>query len=197
MPYTVTLSEETFKKLQKLARPLVDTVEDVVARLADEELARLANKELLTQTAKSVDNTYTTSKETYMIINPEGHASLTHTSLRGAKVEGRQLSNAKWNLLLEHLHVLLFRRLQTFDEVQRISSAHLKKGQYEKNGFRYIRSIDISIQGLDANHAWDCALSLAKYLRVSIEVEFRWLDKESAAYPNQLAKMAWSPSNEY
>lgn len=186
MPHNVNLSDETFAKLQKLARPFVDTPESVIAALADDELGRRA-------TAGSSDPA--TGEDRGVRLDPDKHESLTHARLLSATVDGRALHRPKWNNLLGHLHILAYQRLESFDAVRHASGANIRQGRYEENGFHYLPDIDISVQGVDANIAWDHSLGLARHLRVAIEVRFEWRSKEGAARPGQKGILAWSPQS--
>ena len=62
---------------------------------------------------------------------------------------------AKWNGLMDQLHVLGCKRLGSFEALKRVSHANLRKGKYEQNGYKYLPGADISIQGVSANQAWE------------------------------------------
>ncbi len=186
MPHNANLSDATFTKLQKIARPFVDTLESVIAALADDELKRRA-------IAGSSDPA--AGGDRVVRLEPDRHDSLTHARLLSASVDGRALHRPKWNSLLDHLHVLAGQRLGSFDAVERVSGANIKDGRYEENGFHYLPDADISVQGVDANLAWDHSLGLARHLRVPIQVRFEWRHKEGAARPGQVGILEWSPQS--
>jgi hypothetical protein len=182
----ISFSEATFEKLQQLAKPFVDTPESVVAMLADEELKRRASASGKAETSTS---------DQAMRLEPDRHDSLTHARLISATVDGKELHRPKWNNLLDHLHILGRERLGSFDALKRVSGARLRPGRYEEEGFHYLPQADLSIQGLEANLAWDHSLGLARHLRVPLRVKFEWRDKEGAARPGQRAVMEWSPTS--
>lgn len=182
MPHPVVLSDDTFAKLQKLAKPFIDTPESVIAELADEEISRRFAAEA---PRRVVDDA--------IHIEPDQHASLTHARLLSATVDGRALHRPKWNGLHHHLHTLARQRLGSFDALRRVSPANLRDGKYEEDGFQYIPEANMSIQGVEANSAWDNSLALARHLRISIEVRFEWRLKEGAAHPGKSASIQWSP----
>jgi len=184
MPYTIILSDETFTQLQAFAKPFIDTPESLVARLIDDEFKR--------HKTASVGQT-TVDRNQPLRLDPDKHESLKHARLLSAKVDGHTLHRPKWNGLLEYLHVLALKRLGSFDALQKISGARIKKGRFEENGFHYIPEADISLQGLDANLAWTHSLGLARHLRLPVEVKFEWREKEGAANPGRVAMLQWTP----
>jgi hypothetical protein len=186
MAPAVTLSDDTFGLLQALAKPLVDTPESVIARLAAEELAR---REAGTEVKSSPQS----GAESALRLDPDRHESLTHAKLLAASFDGKELHRPKWNSLLHHVHQVAHQRLSSFEALQRASGAHLRKGKYEKDGFHYLAQSDFSIQGVDSNFAWAHSLRLARHLRIPIRVRFQWRHKEGAALPGKIAVLEWSP----
>jgi len=186
MSPTITLSEETYKKLQALAMPFVDTPESVISDLAEEELRRRGTQA----------NGHTNDKSTgatYLTLNPDSHENLTHTRILSAKVDGRPIHRPKWNGILDHLHVLAHQRLNSFDAVRRATGANIREGRFEENGYRYLPEAGLSIQGVDANLAWDHSLRLARALNIPVEIRLEWRRKEAAARPGEVAELKWLP----
>lgn len=134
-----------------------------------------------------------TGDERFVRLEPDNHESLTHARLISAAIDGRALHRPKWNNLLDQLHVLGRQRLGSFDALRRVSGAHIRDGRYEENGFHYLADADISIQGVDANLAWDHSLGLARHLRLPIEAKFEWRNKPDAVRPGESALLRWSP----
>jgi hypothetical protein len=128
-------------------------------------------------------------------LDPDNHESLTHAKLLAAMLDGKELHRPKWNGLLYQIHIVAHQRLGSFEAVQRVSSASLRPGCYESDGFHYLPEADLSIQGVDSNFAWSHSLGLARHLRMPIRVKFEWRRKEGAARPGQVALLQWSPPN--
>jgi hypothetical protein len=186
MPQNLTLSDATFEKLQRLAVAFVDTPETVITRLADEELKRRGDQSSSKERGSAGE---------ILRLDPDRHESLTHAKLIEATVNGQPLHRPKWNNLLDNLHVAARQRLGSFDAVQNITGAHIKDGKYEQDGFHFLPDADFSLQGVDANLAWDHSLSLARHLRIPIHVRFEWRDKDGAARRGETAILEWSPAN--
>lgn len=183
----VTLSDSTFAKLKALAEPFTDTPESVILALAEAELSRRGIR-------VDGNGVHRPALPDVLTINSDAHENLTHTRLLSASVDRHPLHRPKWNELREHIHVLALRRLGSFDALRSASSANLRNARYEEDGYRYVPDGDFSIQGVDANHAWDQSLGLARRLNIPVEVMVEWRDKEGAALPGKRGVMKWTPT---
>ncbi len=183
---TITLSDAAFAELKSLAEPFVDTPESLTTRLIHEEVLRRGEQ--------PTRHPPTAPQEEQLRLNPISHENLAHTKLRSAVIDGNEMYRPNWNSVRDHMHVVALKRLGSFDEVARASSARLRRGRYEKEGFRYLPEVDFSIQGVDANLAWDHSLKLARTLGISIRVEFEWREKEGAVRPGRRGLLEWSPA---
>ena len=185
MPHAIDLSDAAFAMLQSLAKPFVDTPESVIVFLAEEEIKRRETGPSRKELGLSVN-------DGSLRLDPDQHESLTHAKLLTASFDGKDLHRPKWNGLLDHVHVIARQRLGSFEALQRVSSAHIRPGRYEQDGFHYLADADLSIQGVDSNQAWSHALGLARHLRASIRVRFEWRHKDGAARPGEAAVLEWS-----
>ena len=181
----IEISPSTFEKLQRLAQPLVDTTETVIARLADDALARLRPGSASSNTGDGSFNG--------IDLDPFDPGSLSFTRVRRATINGVQIDRPKWNKLLREMHVLAFKRLGSFDQLQGLSTARLRQGKWEEEGFSYLPEVDFSIQGLDSNLSWDGSIRLARHLEVPIVVEFEWYEKPRATHPGEKGRLRWIP----
>lgn len=185
MAPSISISDTTYALLTQLARPLEDTPDSLIASLAEAEIRRRS-----TTGARAA----TTQSDPPLRLEPDRHDSLTHARLISATVDGTELHRPKWNGVLDHLHILASKRLGSFTEVEAASSARLRPGRYEYEGYHFLPEAGFSIQGLDANLAWDHSLGLARKLNVAIRVRFEWRRKKGASHPGKLAVMEWSPA---
>ncbi|HSZ55382.1 MAG TPA: hypothetical protein VK797_06965 [Tepidisphaeraceae bacterium] len=177
----IKISDATFAELKSLAEPFVDTPESLTARLIHEEVVRRGTGRI------SGDANHALAQ------HPVSHENLAHTRLISATVDGHEMYRPKWNGLMVRLHALGLKRLGSFDALQRVSSARLRPGRFEEDGFKYVAESDFSIQGVDANLAWDHAFKLARALGIPIKAVFEWRQKEAAAHPGQHGVLEWSP----
>jgi hypothetical protein len=183
----ITLSDETFSKLQALAQPFLDTPESVISTIAQAELERRGGTGNGSSPGK-------TAGEQVLRLSPDSHEDLTHTRLLSATVDGRPIHRPKWNGVLDHLHLLGRQRMGSFEALRRASGANIREGRYEENGYRYLPEADLSIQGVDANLAWDHSLGLARALKIPIQLRVEWRKKDGAAHPGEEAAIEWVPN---
>ncbi len=179
---TIEISETTYQGLQSLARPFVDTPDDVIRRLIEE--ARGTTSE----------PTPAVVRETGVIaVDPLNPEELTHTRVLSAAIDGETVRRPKWNGLLHLLHVRARQSLGSFEEVRKATRANIREGRFEERGFVFVPDAGMSIQGVEARLAWENTMHLVKRLGVSIEVEFEWHDKDKAAHPGARGSMEWRP----
>jgi len=188
---TITITDETFEILQQIAEPLIDTPDSTI-RKALSVYIDLHNKgeELRARamgTPKPAPLPDATSGSRF---NPDSPPNLTHTSFISGNVGGTKVT--KWNNLLLEAHAKAFKELKgDFSALQRVSEAHLQKGEITSSGFRPVAGRGFSVQGVDANKAWALSVALAKKFSFPISIEFRWQQKDGAAFPGKLGKMSW------
>lgn len=185
----IVLSDEAFEELKSIAVPFVDTPESLTARLIHAEVLRRrgrANEKGYEQVLKNDD---------ILRLNPISHENLAHTRLISAAVDGQEMYRPKWNGLMARVHLLALQRLGSFDALRQASSARLRQGRFEEQGFKYLPGADISIQGVDANLAWDYSLKLARAIRVPITTVFEWRRKEGAVHPGRRGALEWHPTD--
>ena len=186
MPHTVTLSDETFKKLQSLAVPLVDTTESVIRRLVDEATARAAPATAVAHSARQP----APASRRLKALSPE---SLKWAQPTRIWVNDLAVTPTNWAELLRQLHILARHRLTTFEAVRHASRSNIAEGRRTDRGYVYIPEASLSIQGVDADEAWQESLHLARRLNVALVVEFVWQNRSDAAHPGEIGWLEWRP----
>jgi hypothetical protein len=182
----ITLSDAAFQDLKSLAEPFVDTPESLTARLIHEEVVR--------RREAGVGSNAPLKKGQMLVQSPVAHESLAHTRLVSASVGGEEMHRPKWNGLLVKVHVLALQRLGSHEALQQASKARMRVGRYEEDGYKFLEEAGFSIQGVDANLAWDHSMALARQCRIGLRAEFEWRDKEGAAHPGQRGLLEWAPA---
>jgi len=179
---TLEIPPQLFARLQKHAIPLVDTPISVIERWADHYEA----------TAGSTGSKSPSSLvEAGRSFDPLSPPDLLHT-----RVEGRlgHIPFRKWNELVRLAHVEAFKAAGSFEALKVASHSQIRKGNHEgDSGFHYVPEIGISVQGVDARHAWTYALRLAQYLKKPLRVQVTWRNNPKAAYPGETATLEWRP----
>ena len=170
------VSEETFERLQKHAKPLVDTPDAVINRALDAlegEKPRPHPMERLKEVP----------------IDPQLLPRLTHTKVVYAEVDGTDINRPNWNRLVDEMLRVAMNRLGSFENLRNLCPANLVKGKKENEGFAYLDDIGLSVQRQDANSACRTIVSLAQRLGVGIDIGFMWRHKEDALKPGQHARI--------
>lgn len=167
MTQEISISDETFARLQILAKPFVDTPETVIKRLLDACMA----------------DTSVAAIDGYKVFDGAAPPNLMHTTVQMAIVNGVRLRPAEtyWNTILVVLVRNLAKTGMTPENIKACVIGNSMVGEHSTNGYKFIPEAGISVQGLDANNAWKSIYFLAMASNQEVEVRFRWQDKEGAA----------------
>jgi len=183
---TLNISTPLYNKLKGLAEPFTDTPETVIERCVDFYVS--SHGSVPHETSEN-------SNQSVMAFPEDGAPDLTFSrpisiDLGGAKFEKKDLY---WNTLLYEVVRVAAKKMRTADDLRRSILVNFVdgEGQTEK-GYRYIPEAGLSIQGQDANAAWRAAIHLIKVANMSVDVIFRWEDKEKAAYPGKSGQMKYA-----
>src|SRR5205814_8636802 len=104
-------------------------------------------------------------------LDPLRPPDLFHTRVRGT-FGSTAFSN--WNDLVRIAHVQGFAKAGSFDQLRDVTHAQIRKGSHSDSGYHSLPEIGISVQGVDANHAWTYSLRLAQYLNSPIRAIVEW-----------------------
>jgi hypothetical protein len=168
----ISISPATFARLQRCAEPLVDDIESVINKLIDRYEAKGAPAP-------------SSAPKTLHIPLPD----LTWTKLLSAEINGQPLKKVDWNALLIAMVELAATKAKPGEEVAELVIVNRVIGQKTNNGYRFVSSAGISVQGQDANACWKAISHIANKLNVPVKVFFRWYDNEKAAKPGETGKL--------
>ena len=184
MSIRLDLPDSLFKRLQRHATPFVDTPLSVIERWADHFDAKLNG------IIKEVSSGGDTSNRAIKKFNPVQPPDLLHTRSRGTF---GSVAFSNWNDLVRTAHIEAFAKTKSFEELRTVTHAQIRKGNHSDSGYRFVPEIGISVQGVDANHAWIYALRLAQYLKTPLRALVEWRHNEKAAYPGINGVLEWNP----
>ena len=102
----ITIDSTTYERLQRHARPFVDTP-DTVINLAIDALDQLSARPVPSNGAAAASERR---------IDPRLLPSLTHTKVLDASIDGVPVPKANWNLLLDEILRRAMKRLGSFEE---------------------------------------------------------------------------------
>lgn len=174
----IEVSDSTFKRLQRLAIPLVDTSDSMIERLIGcYEKQKISSVGGLPRSTRVFDW-------------PDA-PDLTHTKVLAAKINGKTLGGANWNKILSDAVMLARSRCGTDDDLRRAIIINFVKGRKEDSGYHFIPSVNLSIQGQSAVDAWKAIWHVVKLYDIPIEVDFIWHDKPEAAFPGEPGRLVW------
>lgn len=185
MSVQIEIPEALFERIKKHAIPFVDlTPVSVIERWAN----HFENKENQISEVKSGSGLNAEGGER---LNPLSPPDLMHTRCRGTFVSS---PFRQWNDLVRIAHVKALQRAGSFEALKDITHAQIRKGDHSGDrGYHYVTEIDISIQGVDANHAWLYSLQLARFLKAPLKVTVEWRLTEKAAFPGEVRVIEWNP----
>jgi hypothetical protein len=187
MNTTFDLGADLINRLKKHAIPYEDrTPVDTIRRILDQFEHDFDRGTVFTKgqngTHEDISGT-----EQLDVRNPP---NLQHTRVRGT-IGTRAFSN--WNELLRIVHELAYEKAGSFEELQKMTAAPIRRGQHDDSGFSYLPNLGLSIQGVDANRAWEYSILLAKRIPVAIKAVVEWRHNDKAARPGDSALLVWDP----
>lgn len=187
MPITIEIPEHLFDRIQKQAIPFIDlTPASVIERWADFFETSGAGKPIPVQVPEPAPPVVEGKR-----FNPINPPELFHTRVNG-QIAGKAFN--KWNDLVRLAHILAFAKARSLEELRSNTRANVQPGNLAgKDGFHFVPELGASIQGLDANKAWECSLRLAKYAGLPLRVQFSWRDNPKAAFPGETGVLEWLP----
>jgi hypothetical protein len=170
---TIEIDSGTFERLQKHAKPFIDTPNSVIDRALD--ALEFSPKKPAAVVEKHSDFTF----------NDKSIPNLTHTKILHARINGKELKHPNWNALLDEVIILAVKSGQSPSQLKAIGSINVVERKKLDEGFRFISSIGISVQGQDSIGACQGALAIGKKIGANIAVDFVWREKEGATFPGR------------
>jgi hypothetical protein len=178
------LSPDTIARLEKHAKPFVDTVDTVINRILD---AYEAGRE-------DTDDADVVTGGTIKDYDPSSPPNLTHTKVLSIQFNSNKLprEDTNWNSLLNEAIRVARKHAKSDDELRRVVLANFIVGKKEDEGYRYLADINLSVQGQDANSAWKATFNIARLLQLPFEIVFAWRLKAEASHPGVTGRFVFS-----
>ncbi len=210
---TIRISQEVFERLQRFAKPFVDTPNDVIGRLLDHYDGRLSPESSKEDGMYGQQNGALSGKltegQSHSNTQPEGRRetrqldanSVTEDEIKWSKIVYAQVgnksiqTNGHWSSLKKAIHQLALEHLGSFKELKKKTLSNIVEGQRKDYAWSYYRDMNISIQNQDAAACWHSSRHLAQELGLPIEVVFEWLYKPDAAFPGDRGRLSWEPGS--
>jgi len=179
MPHQISISDETFARMQSLAIPLVDTPDSVILR-ALHALDREGRDPMRC------------GHDRVRSFNPAAPPSLSHTTLKSASIGVTKLEKAEtsWNSLMIAAIRELYRRGRRGPQLCDHLRVNSVEGRRDDSGYKFIEDLGISVQGQDANSAWRQSYDIASGFGIAVEAEFAWHQNPKAAMPGVIGRFS-------
>ena len=174
----ITIQQATFERLQRYARPLIDTPDSVIQQALD-ALEQLAGGHTVLAPVPDQEHR----------IDQRRLPKLTHTKILDASIDGESIPKANWNSLLDEVLRRAMKRVGNIERLRKLCAVNMVKGRKEDEGYSYAREVDLSVQGQDANGACRALVMLAQALGMTLEIGFMWRLKEGASHPGERARI--------
>ncbi|MCY4342449.1 MAG: hypothetical protein OXE83_02595 [Gammaproteobacteria bacterium] len=188
---SIEISQETYSRLQQRAVPFKDSPDTVISRLLNEPSPQPTNQGLIGGPSQLGDDVALTG---IAIDDPFNPPSLKHTKVLRAEVAGKQIDRANWTTVRQSLIEIAFRqRAYNLHQLLEVCPVNAQEGVKADEGYTPCEDLGVSIQGQDANHAWQAAAALAKALRVPVKVWFHWRTKADAEFRGKRSLLAIDP----
>ncbi|MCL8380621.1 T4SS efffector SepA family protein [Xanthobacter aminoxidans] len=110
---------------------------------------------------------------------------LTFTKPLAASINGNELHRPTWSAIL--IATISQVRKKGVDGERLVQELGIpaKARPYDKEGFKFLPELGISVQGQAAPECWKEVDRLAKKWRIPVSVEFQWRDNPKAQHPGQ------------
>ena len=179
----VDLSDVTSSRLQKIAVPLEDTYDTVIARLLDhfeETHSKLPKLLAPGQPIRLLD-------DGTMVFSPANPPSLRFTTVHQAVIDGNQLprNDTYWNSMMNLAIRLAGASGHDAGAIVDMLFVNAIAERKDDDGYKYMPDLGLSVQGQDSNAAFRQFYSICSLLGISFTVFFSWQMNAKAAYPGK------------
>jgi hypothetical protein len=166
-----TFTPSLFARLQSHAAPFVDTIDDVIGRALD-----------ALEAAKG--EAIATDSGVTRVFNPAAMPSLTYTTAKKLSLNGAPIiKEVYWNTLMNETIRAVGKQGLSPQLILGMMKVPAKAGEFDGPGYKFIKEAGISVQGQNANRAWQQTYAIADALGFTVEAEWVWQDNEKAHLP--------------
>lgn len=180
---SIELSAELISQLHSLAIPFVEVTPQAV-------IERLVNEALASKSVVGVEDARSTAIRQFSASSPP---DLRHTHVLEVVLAGKPLApdQANWNGLLRASAELAAQSVKAHSELRDLITVRHEEGEVEdgkRRGYYYLSSVNLSVQGREADGAWRMARHVAQRLGHTLKVTFEWPHKDGSAHPGVIGQ---------
>lgn len=178
----IEITESQFQRLQRFAEPLVDTT----ATAFDKVLTAAEGGSGAPQ--PRLESEGTSESATALVFTRLTMPSLKDAVITSARIDGQPVVGHQWvDALLRMLAVV--KTKAPLEEATRGTPVNVVNGKKTTGGYQWRGSLGVSVQGLSATSAGRAILELGDRFSIPVELQVRWHQSPSAAYPGQRARL--------
>lgn len=170
---SIQISNELYRRFEKLGVPFVDTHESLMDRLIS--FGEIHSQSL--QTKAKTGQPLSGQKPRFSFSEPP---NMTHTQIIYWTLDGETLKHKTWSSIVEKLLCVLHEKNA---DILHQNSVNVKKGKSLDKGYKYIPKIGVSYQGLSAEDAFRAIREFSEKYKLNISIHFSWRDKPNAQFP--------------
>lgn len=167
------LTEATKARVAKYAKPFVDTFDSIINRMID----------VYEQSVEGQLGDASQAGSEVKDFDPATPPNLTHTKVLSITLNGIHFNQdaTTWNALLFEAIRIARKKIKSDEQLKNIIAVNFVFGKKEEDGYRYLKDVDLSVQGQDSNGAWKGTYYIARKLDLTFEIIFAWREKEGSA----------------
>ena len=185
----IEISDTSLALLKRHAEPLVDTCDTVILKFGQVFEASLSDGQNGVPPTPA-PTPIAVPESTTTIYPANSPPDLTYTKVLLAKLNGSTVGNrVNWNGILKQMIQTAKARAKNEDDLRRFISVNFVVGRKEDDGYEYLATADLSVQGQDTNAAWKGIVHLSQQLRIPVDVVFLWRHKAKAAFPGKTGRL--------
>lgn len=179
---SIEITDRDFKRMQRLAEPLVHTPTTLVTEMLD----------VFEEHKKNADSHRSNSKEAIKSYSFEAPPPLAYAKFLSGMIGVRQPEKANWNSMAALcLELVLEQRNMSPEQAGKLIDLNVQKGRKVDSGYKYIEKFDISYQGVSAEHAALVIGKTARFLGEAAYVDFIWRERDDAFAPGKAAALSY------
>lgn len=175
---SIQISDELYRRFEKLGVPFVDTHESLMDRLIS--FGEIHSQSLQHQAKAGQARSGQAHSGQQLEFSFAEPPNVTYTRILGWTLDGRAQQQKTWNSIIEELLRHLHERNA---DILNQTSVNVKRGTGYHKGYKYIPKIGVSYQGLSAEDAFRAIKEFSEKYRLDISIHVIWLDKPNAQFP--------------